>query len=68
MQNIMTNRLKMVRLAHHSNNEPLFEKNMQECLTMANSSAKVRSITDDQEQELQGDLFQYDLLCKRSAF
>ena len=52
MRSNLTNRLLMVRLAHRSNNEPLFQKNLNECLTLANEYDKMCSITDEQEQEL----------------
>jgi len=50
-RSLLTNRLLMVRLAHRSNNVELFEKNMQECLTLCADYDKLRSITGDKEQQ-----------------
>ncbi len=58
-RSLLINRISMAQGAI-----ALLDKNLKEALTLAEKSDKVCSITDDQEQERQSDLFSYDELFK----
>ncbi len=61
-ESLLTNRLLMAQGAI-----ALFEKNIKDALIIAREHDKVRSTTDDQEQELQSDLEDYGLLVGESS-
>ena len=67
-ESLLTNRLKMVRLAHRSGNDPLFSKNMNECLILASEYARVHlHRAGDQDQDRMVAYADYCSLTK-SAF